>query len=494
MTIMTILPHLSRRAAMPLAFAAAVAVASCSPEKLVGNAPLPPDVPDPAQTRTPAGALAAYRGAILLFRTAAGGDPSSMIPISGLLTDELRAGDLGQAGNVSQDMLIDSRFMPEFGGSGSDSTTPGEISSLYGMLQKVRGQARESRGALVAFIPTGSSAQQGHLDALEAYSEVYLADLFCSGVPLSTLDFGKDFTYKPGSSTLEVYQNAVALFDSAITLAADSDRILNFARVGKARALLALGNYADAATAVASVPDDFRYTLLFDLSASPGSLNGDVNRNFVWHDFNLQNVGIPLTMVDAEGTVGLPFMSSGDPRSAWIDDGVNQYGRQRAHPAKYSIDGDSAITVASGIEARLIEAEARLQANDGSWLNILNALRTDGTFDTQPDSIDSAKTDTLWHAGSGGVTGLGPLQDPGTQDARIDRVFQERGYWLFLTGTRQGDLRRLIREYGRQSTHVYPTGLYPGAFNTYGNDVTAPIPGEERISNPLFTGCRGRGA
>ena len=80
MTIMTILPHPSRRAVMPLVFAAAVAVASCSPEKLVGNAPLPPDVPDPAQTRTPAGALAAYRGAILLFRTAVGGDPSSMIP------------------------------------------------------------------------------------------------------------------------------------------------------------------------------------------------------------------------------------------------------------------------------------------------------------------------------------------------------------------------------------------------------------------------------
>ena len=480
--------------AFVLALVAGAALASCSPEKLVGNAALPPDVPDPAQAHTPEGALAAYRGAILLFRNAVGGNESSMIPVSGLLTDELRAGDLGQQGYVSSTMLIDSRFMPEYGGSGEDSTTPGSITQLYGLLQKVRGQAHESRGALMAFIPSGSSAQQGHLDALEAYSDVYLADLFCSGVPLSTLDFGKDFTYKAGSSTTEVYQIAVALFDSALTLAADSDRILNFARVGKARALLALGNYSDAATAVSGVPDDFQYALLFDQSASQGSLNSDVNRSFVYRDFSLFGQGISVTMVDDEGDNGLPFMSSGDPRSAWVDDGVNSHGRQRAHPAKYSIDGDGAIIVASGIEARLIEAEAKLKSNDGGWLGILNTLRTDGSFDTQPDSANPARTDTLWHAGSGGVAGLAPLTDPATPDARLKLVFQERGYWLFLTGTRQGDFRRLIREYGLQPNHVYPTGLYPGAFNTYGNDVTAPIPGEERISNPLFTGCRGRGA
>jgi hypothetical protein len=232
MTILSGTSHRWRGASFVLAIVAGAAFAACSPEKLVGNAPLPPDVPDPAQARTPEGALAAYRGAILLFRNAVGGDGSSMIPVSGLLTDELSAGDLGQQGEVSPQMLIDSRFMPEYGGSGQDNVTPFPITRLYGLLQKVRGQAHESRGALMAFIPTGSSAQQGHLDALEAYTDMYLADLFCSGVPLSTLDFGKDFTYKPGSSTADVYQTAIALFDSALTLAADSDRILNFARVG----------------------------------------------------------------------------------------------------------------------------------------------------------------------------------------------------------------------------------------------------------------------
>jgi hypothetical protein len=255
-----------------------------------------------------------------------------------------------------------------------------------------------------------------------------------------------------------------------------------------------MGNYADAAAAAADVPDEFQYALLYDPSASPGSQSGTINQSFASRDFDLFGVGMLVTMVDREGVNGLSFMSSGDPRTAWVDNGVNQYGRELVYPAKYSIDGSGPIVIASGTEARLIQAEAKLQSSDGSWLTILNALRTDGTFDTQLDPDDDTKTDTLWHAGSGGVAGLAPLTDPGTPETRLNLVLQERGYWLFLTGTRQGDLRRLIRQYGRQPNEVYPTGLYPGAYNTYGNDVTAPIPGEERISNPLFTGCQGRGA
>jgi hypothetical protein len=159
------------------------------------------------------------------------------------------------------------------------------------------------------------------------------------------------------------------------------------------------------------------------------------------------------------------------------------------------VDGSGAIVLASGVEARLIQAEAQLQASDvASWLATLNRLRTDGTYDTRRNAQDSTQTDTLWHAGTGGVARLRPLADPGTPDARVDLLFQERGYWLFLTGHRQGDLRRLVRAYGRNPEGVYPTGPYPGAFNIYGTDVTAPIPGAERVSNPLFTGCRSRGA
>jgi hypothetical protein len=149
------------------------------------------------------------------------------------------------------------------------------------------------------------------------------------------------------------------------------------------------------------------------------------------------------------------------------------------------------LVLASGVEARLIQAEAALQANDGSWLTMLNTLRTDGTFDTQPNADNPGQTDTLWHAGTGGVPGLAPLSDPQTANDDVDLLFRERAFWLFVTGHRQGDLRRLIRQYHRRQESVYPTGFYQGGLSAYGTDVTAPIPPQERL-NPLFTGCLNR--
>src|SRR5512140_804362 len=137
-----VLRHRGRHALL-IAIATGIALAACSPEKLVGNAQLPPDVPDPASTHNPAGAMAAYRGAIVLFRNAVGGNANSVVPISGLMTDELRSGDLGQQGNISAPMLVDSRFMREYGGAGEDSATPYPVATLYGALQKARGQANE---------------------------------------------------------------------------------------------------------------------------------------------------------------------------------------------------------------------------------------------------------------------------------------------------------------------------------------------------------------
>jgi len=472
----------------------AAALAGCSPEKLAGNDQLPPDVPDPAHMKTPAGAIAAYHGTLVELRYAFGGNDYSFVPVSGLLTDELRYGDLGQIGSLAAPMLVDSRFMPEDPGIRSNSLTPSSDMGTYALLHKVRGQARQARGALLAYAPDSSTALVGYLDVVEGYADVFLADLFCSGIPLSTLDFEGDFTYQPGSSTEEVYQHALALFDSALAVSADSERVMNLARVGKGRALLALGRYADAAQAVADVPDDFRYAFEYTAINNSNTIDQGTGGSFVYHDFGIVGLGMSLTMADTEGVNGLPYVSSRDPRIPWVVLGTNRYGHVRWRPANLPTDGSGSIVLASGVEARLIQAEAALQAGGADWLATLNTLRTDGTYDTRRDPTDSTQTDTLWHAGTGGVAGLAPLGDPGTPDGRVSLLFQERAYWLYLTGHRQSDLRRLIRQYGRQQQNVYPVGSYPGAYNTYGTDVTAPIPGAERISNPLFTGCRSRGA
>lgn len=480
----------TKRLVVAATLALAWPLAGCSPERVAGSG-LPPNIPDPGLTHTPAGAIAAYYGALLEFRTAVAGETDSYVPVTGLFTDELGSGEIGLVGQVDPQLLADSRNL-------TGTADNGLADQLYRFLQRARGQVDEARGLVRAYDPD-SSALVGHLDVIEGFTDVYLADFFCSGIPLSTVDYNGDYTLMPGSTTAQVYTEAAALFDSALALAAGNDRVLNAARVGLGRAQLALGNYNTAAQAVQVVPNGFSYALAFDTVVPPvGFPSNDGNRNFAWTDLNPARGGftgyVPaMTMVDREGGNGLPFTSRSDPRTPFVPAGTNQYGFPIALPARLDPSGNGPIVVASGVEARLIEAEAALQAGDPTWLVRLNALRTDGTFTTAPDSVDSTRTDTAWNAGSGGVAGLAPLADPGTTGSKVDLLFRERGFWLFLTGHRQGDLRRLIRQYGRAENAVYPSGSYPGAHGSYGVDVTAPIPIQERETNPYFSGCFSRG-
>jgi hypothetical protein len=248
---------------------------------------------------------------------------------------------------------------------------------------------------------------------------------------------------------------------------ADSTSIVNLARVGKGRALLGLGRYADAAQMVADVPDGFQYAERY----ASRDVTEDAT-NFAEFHFDVQLLPWFATVPNREGGTGLDYRSSADPRTVATFFATNGAGVDLYHPDKYATDGSSAIVLGDWVEARLIEAEAALQAGDTTtWLAKLNHLRQTAISPPLPDTTD-----------------------PGSPNARVDLLFRERAFWLFLTGHRQGDLRRLMRQYGRQAIQVYPTGVYPGGLNLYGDDVTAPIPAAEREFNPKFAGCIGRGA
>jgi len=152
----------------------------------------------------------------------------------------------------------------------------------------------------------------------------------------------------------------------------------------------------------------------------------------------------------------------------------------------------SYIPLATGVEAALIVAEAALQTSASAWLTDLNTLRA-----TAPNTYPAL---------SGG---LAPLTDPGTDSGRVSLMFRERAFWLFGTGTRLGDLRRLIRQYGRDQSTVFPTGPYsagpgntyqsylPTPIPSYGTDVDLSVPtptgisrlGLSPITNPNYKGC-----
>jgi hypothetical protein len=453
---------------------------------LAGKQQLPSGVPDPNSLKTRAGALAAYQSVLSTFQASSWIEASSIYPqvangafvdfvlISGLLTDELESGKLGgvQTDYQADDdiLLLDTRRLPE--GVRYDP----DLDRLYTELQAVRNSATLAIGALATYDTVDSPALRGQLYALQGYSELFLADLYCSGVPLSTLDFEGDFTYHAGSTTTQLYQAAIAKFDTAVALSNDSARILNLARVGKGRAYLALARYDSAAAAVDSVTTGYSYQFLVNWHPAGSTVGGFMGM-----------ITGGATEADTQGTTGLPYLSSGDPRTAAATWGTNRYGVSQYAPIKYggtSLGSDytvsvvTPITVASGIEARLIQAEAAyhgVATGTGDWLAQLNVLRQTAITPALP-----------------------VLSDPGSSPddtARVNLLFRERAYWLFLTGQRQGDLRRLIRSYQLDQTLVYPTGAYPlfGAFQQYGTDVTVPIPPEEH-TNPLFTGCLSRGA
>ena len=449
---------------------AALLNGGCSLDDLLGTDKLPPNLTDPAITHTPQGARAVFNGALSSFRAAwagwqfpgGGQPPSSVIALSGLLSDELHSENRG----VPEDM----HFMPP------NPTNFTASEGTYNRLQRTRNQAGQAIALLQRYDSANTSAI-AHAYAIQGYTEVLLAELFCSGIPLSTLDFDGDFTYQPGSPTDEVLERAVAHFDTALALAGDSVRVVNLAKLGRARALLGLGRFAEAATSVAGIPDDFAYRVTYtggtDLSqrAFTGLPLGSTNRWF-------------FLVADQKGTTGLDYISSGDPRTTTTNLGATstspsgRTGMFFYHPNKYPTTGAGSFVIASGIEARLIEAEAALRAGDGSWLQTLNHLRS-----TAYPSIVPPVTEPLPE-----------LTDPGTDESRVNLLFRERAFWLFLTGQRQGDMRRLVRHYGRPIHTVYPVGEMPGGGGfSYGGDIDAPIPPNEALANPLFTGCIARG-
>jgi len=156
------------------------------------------------------------------------------------------------------------------------------------------------------------------------------------------------------------------------------------------------------------------------------------------------------------------------------------------YPSKFPFGTATAIPLADGLEARLIEAEATLAAGDApGWATVLNTLRAD-TADTR-------------------VSGLPPLPPDSTTGAstamQVDVMFRERGFWLYGTGRRLGDMRRLVRQYGRDQATVFSVGPYPlfgnplagGVPASYGSAVNFPIQAPE-VANPQFHGCLSRAA
>jgi hypothetical protein len=324
----------------------------------------------------------------------------------------------------------------------------------YSLLQEVR---RATTIAIPQLRKYGGLAVKGpfmaEMFAVRGYAAISLAESFCAGFPLhDVVDF--EPVYGTPLTTDEVFTRAVADFDSALTHAADSARILALTSIGRGRALLGLGRFSEAGAAVRDVPTGYVWNAEFTSNIFP-------QRNFLGF---LWQINSSPSVSDREGQNGLDFVGANDPRLPLRPtsslDGIQLYAAN-----KYPNDA-APIVIASGVEARLIEAETALRAGDSRWLSILNELRASQTTPAMPS-----------------------LSDPGTEGARVDLLFRERAFWLFGTAHRLGDLRRLIRLYGRRAEAVFPIGQYY-AGGEYGTATSIPFPAElEALYSPGVTGC-----
>jgi hypothetical protein len=421
-----------------------------------------PDVIAPGTVNNASGAEAERVGAIVRFASMVNGGLGYAV-IDGLFTDQLVSGR-------QQLNFIDQRAW--------DQTQVYEIYYFWSFQE----QAERAITAMLANSPNDATrkAHLAELYALIAVGYIFVGETNCNGFPVGHLPVGGTATYELNLTVTDGFNRALAYLDSAAALATDPN-IVNLVAVERARALLNMATgpsdpkFAQAATAVANVPTTFRY----DASYNTVSLNNGINQ---W----IQSSG-NFSVADNEGINGLNYRSSGDPRIGVYATARARLGQDGNTEIFFPRQGsalDTPTPIASGTEARLIEAEVALAGGNSNWLTILNTLRTANP--PWPGSYYVSPTTT------GPCTALpANLTDPGTDSARVSLIMRERAFWMFLTAHRTGDLRRLVRQYGRNKDAVFPTGPYFHG-GTYGQDYNMPVTQHDWSLIPGYAGCTDR--
>jgi starch-binding outer membrane protein, SusD/RagB family len=420
-----------------------------------------PNIVGADDLNTPAGAATKRLGAISTFTLAKDGDFNPVaVPGSEDTFNDNSDGQILLSGTLA-DEFVNPGFIPsrtEVDLRLTQPTTAG-LSELFQSLHRARNSAEDAASSLQEF---GSDPDTDtgipEMYALAGFTYIFFAEDFCSGVPVSRI-VNDAIVYGQPLTTSQILDTAVARFNTALAHPSivPGDPIYSLASVGLARALLNQGLFAEAATAVAAVPPDFLYET--EHATTPAALH-----NGVFEAFSNGNFGV----FDQEGGVGLDFVSAQDLRVQG-DSGLGADNNTESwFPSKYP-SFEASIPTADYLEAQLIIAESELQTSAfGAMTQRLNDLREAGGLD--PD-----------------------LSDPGDLATATDQLFRERAFWLFATGHRLGDLRRLIRQYGRDVDTVFPNGDYYKGGLTYGVDVNLPLPRRE-TNNPNVTGCLDRNA
>lgn len=403
--------------------------------------------------KSKAGGVALYYSSASSLRSGL----SSVAEVSALMTDEIQA---VQAGSSILHVTLDRR-RTEFDEFGAEYFSEVRTYEAYRALHSARIKASQARILLDEFGDVTTIPFLANSYAIEGYAVVLLAELFCSGIPLTNIPFEGSVEYTSGYSTDSLLAIASILFDSALSFDHDSTHFRTLARIGKGRANLGIGRFEKALRAVGDVEaEDSAFRITYTGLNTPGT---DRQDNMFWlHGED------SLQVENQEGGVGLSWVA---------EDPINQdprvpIGYLPSNPnivRQKKFDGSEvAVVLADWIHAKMIQSEASLNLNGLGgleWMMYLNEARR--------------------------KVGLSDTTDPESPEARVNLLFRERAFWFWLTGTRQGDMRRLVKHYGRSPYSVYPNGIYNKGSTAavYGNVFVVSTPAAERDLNYKYSGC-----
>ncbi len=461
-------------------------LASCKPSDVL-SVPAPTGVLPASSLASQSGAEQVLANGAAYLSSGFGQYYYGVLEWSGQLADELRWSDFTY---ISAWAGVDARITEGVGGFQEVGDHP--------LVQLMAGRIAllTAIPLLEQYEPASGRAKIGLAYALTGYTELLVAEDYCAGLPLTT-PTSTGLVYGTPLTTDSLLGAAEAHFDSAVKYAGSDPVAAPLAAIGLGRARLNRANFAGAASAVAGVPTSFVY----NTELQPGGFNTGGLTVSNMYEMWLVGTGCGLASpVDKKGENGLNYLTANDPRLVFDTsliktcDGLYSSAADSVyyHPVKFG-NPSTAIPIATGAEARLIEAEAALHAGQvGTWAADLNALRANA-----PDTYLKL------------AAGVPPLSADSTTTAsaatQVDVLFRERAFWLYGMGFRLGDMRRLVRQYGRDQSTVFPVGPFPGAsYQTlpspvpdYKTDVNLTLPtGASGLSDPNvnYKGCISKAA
>src|SRR5215213_2488526 len=204
----------------------ALGLAACNTETLVDLQN--PDLITGGVARDPANIDQLYNGVLFEFGRAVSGaaatnDNPGIVGISGALADEIW---YASSFNTMQD--IDRRNVTDVSNS--------DLAAAFQRIHRARNLADRAFEQFKA-IGEGSTERAAEMANLAGFSFLFLAENFCSGVPVSSTSLNGELVFGAPLTTQQLLDSAMARFNSALTIAgtASSTAQQNTARVGIGR-------------------------------------------------------------------------------------------------------------------------------------------------------------------------------------------------------------------------------------------------------------------